>query len=143
MSVFTRDEIDYLTSQTLARLATVGPDGRPHVIPVTFTFNDEEDAIDVGDIAFAKGKKWRDATQNQKVTILVDDVIPEPRRARAVEIRGDAELHETGGDRINPRFGNFTPEFLRIRPKRIVSWGVEEREGTDAQGMRTNARSVG
>jgi PPOX class F420-dependent enzyme/OxyR family protein len=82
MSVFTPDEIEYLTSHTLARLATVGPDGRPHVIPVTFTFNDEEDAIDVGDIAFAKGKKWRDASQNQKVTLLVDDVIPEPRRAR-------------------------------------------------------------
>lgn len=67
MSVFTPDEIEYLTSQTLARLATVGPDGRPHVIPVTFTFNDEEDAIDVGGIAFAKGKKWRDDSQNQKV----------------------------------------------------------------------------
>jgi pyridoxamine 5'-phosphate oxidase family protein len=51
MSAFTPDEIEYLTSQTLARLATVGPDGRPHVIPVTFTFNDEEDAIDVGGMA--------------------------------------------------------------------------------------------
>jgi pyridoxamine 5'-phosphate oxidase family protein len=123
-------------------MATVGADGRPHVIPVTFTFNEEEDAIDVGGIAFADGKKWRDARGNPNVTILVDDVIPEPRRARAVEIRGDAEIHETGGDRINPRFGNFTPEFLRIRPRRIVSWGVEE-HGTDAKGMRTNARSVG
>jgi pyridoxamine 5'-phosphate oxidase family protein len=98
MSVFTPDEIEDLTSQTLAGMTTVGADGRPHVIPVTFTFNEEEDAIDVGGIAFAEGKKWRDARGNPNVTILVDD------------------------DRINPRFGNFTPEFLRIRPRRIVSW---------------------
>jgi PPOX class F420-dependent enzyme/OxyR family protein len=72
MSVFTPDEIEYLTSQTLARLATVGPDGRPHLIPVTFTFNDEEDAIDVGGIAFAKGKKWRDASQTSRARTLRD-----------------------------------------------------------------------
>ncbi|MFL5881601.1 MAG: pyridoxamine 5'-phosphate oxidase family protein, partial [Actinomycetota bacterium] len=35
MSAFTPPEIAYLTSQGLARLATVGPDGRPHVVPVT------------------------------------------------------------------------------------------------------------
>jgi hypothetical protein len=98
---------------------------------VIFTFNEEEDAIDVGGISFAEGKKWRDARGNPSVTILVDDIIPEPRRARAVEIRGDAEIHETGGDRINPRFGNFTPEFLRIRPRRIVSWGVGARHGRE------------
>ena len=39
MSAFTPPEIAYLTSQGLARLATVGPDGQPHVVPVTFAFN--------------------------------------------------------------------------------------------------------
>src|SRR5207249_1740978 len=41
MSVFTEEEIEYLRSQALARIATVGPDGHPHVIPVTFRFNEE------------------------------------------------------------------------------------------------------
>ena len=61
MSVFTPGEIEYLTSQGLARLATVGPDGQPHVVPVTLTFNAEEEAIDVGGVDFGSSKRWRDA----------------------------------------------------------------------------------
>ena len=141
MSAFTESELDYLREQTLARVATVGPDGQPHVTPVTFHFNAGEDAIDVGGIAFGGTKKWRDAQGNPKVTLLVDDVLSNPRRARALEIRGEAEQHETGGDEINPRFPNFAPQFLRIRPTRIVSWGLEE-GGTDARGFSVNARSV-
>ena len=44
MSVFTDAERDYLSSATLGRIATVGPDGQPHVVPVTFAFNAAEDA---------------------------------------------------------------------------------------------------
>ena len=96
------------------------------MIPVTYFFNEAEDTIDVGGLNFGAGKKWRDVEKNPKVAFLVDDVIGPPRRARAVEVRGDAELHETGGEEINPRFPNFAPEFIRIRPTRIVSWGIEE-----------------
>ena len=126
MSAFTEEEIDYLRSQRSARLATVGRDGRPHVVPVTFHYNADEDAVDVGGVSFGSTKKWRDGKLNPKVTLLVDDVLSNPRRARALEIRGDAELHETGGSKINPRFGNFDEAYFRIRPKRIVSWGLEE-----------------
>jgi pyridoxamine 5'-phosphate oxidase family protein len=61
MSVFTEAEIEYLREQVHARLATVGRDGQPHVIPVTYRFNPEEDSIDVGGMNFGAGKKWRDA----------------------------------------------------------------------------------
>jgi pyridoxamine 5'-phosphate oxidase family protein len=141
MSVFTDVEIEYLSNQRLGRIATVGPDGQPHVTPVTFFFNADEDVIDVGGLFFGGTKKWRDAQRNQKVTLLVDDVLSNPRRARAIEVRGEAELHVTGGQGINPRFPNFANEFLRIRPRRIVSWGLEE-GGTDARGFNMNARSV-
>ncbi len=123
MSVFTADEIEYLESNTLGRLATVGPDGQPHVIPLSYRFNQDEDTIDLGGIAFGEGKKWRDAVNHPLVTFLVDDADSEG--ARAVEVRGAAELHEEGGDSINPRFPNFAPEWLRLRPTHIVSWGVD------------------
>jgi pyridoxamine 5'-phosphate oxidase family protein len=140
MSVFTQAEIEYLQSQTLGRLATVGKDGTPHVTPVTFHFNADEDAVDIGGIGFGDTKKWRDVNGHPKAAFLVDDVLRDPRRARAVEIRGRAEPHATGGDTINPRFPNFVPEFIRLRPTRIVSWGLEE----DATGnsFRHDARSV-
>ena len=104
MSAFTPPEIDYLTSGGLARLATVGPDGQPHVVPVTFFFNAEQDTIDIGGVDFGNTKKWRDAQGNPKVTFLLDDVLRDPRRARALEVRGRAEAVATGGAAINPRF---------------------------------------
>jgi pyridoxamine 5'-phosphate oxidase family protein len=145
MSVFTPGEIEYLRSQGLGRLATVGADGQPHLTPLTFHFNAEEDAIDIGGVDFAATKKWRDARRNPKVVFLLDDVLRDPRRARALEVRGLAEAHETGGGTINPRFSNFSEEFLRVRPSRIVSWGLEggEAGGTTPAEFRVNARSVG
>jgi pyridoxamine 5'-phosphate oxidase family protein len=145
MSVFTIEEISYLRENKLGRLATADAEGQPHAIPVTYSFNEDEDTIDVGGLNFGAGKKWRDARANPKVAFLVDDVIGPPRRARAVEVRGDAELHETGGETINPRFPNFAPEFIRIRPTRIVSWGLEqEATAGAATGGRIdhNARTV-
>jgi Pyridoxamine 5'-phosphate oxidase len=47
MSVFTDSELQYLAGQRLGRIATVGPDGQPHVVPTSFRYNAEHDAIDV------------------------------------------------------------------------------------------------
>ncbi len=60
MSVFTPEEIGYLQGQRLARIATVGPDGQPHVVPVGFRYNPDTDTIDIGGHDFAKRKKWRE-----------------------------------------------------------------------------------
>jgi pyridoxamine 5'-phosphate oxidase family protein len=117
-----------------------------HGPPLTYFFNEKEDTIDVGGLDFGSSKKWGDVQQNPKVAFLVDDVIGPPRRARAVEIRGNAELHGTGGETINPRFPNFAPEFIRIRPTRIVSWGVAQdatAAGATTGGIEHNARDVG
>lgn len=138
MTVFTPDEIEYLSAPHMGRLATIGKDGRPHITPVTYVFNVAEDAIDIGGINFADTKKWRDAKGNPKVTFLVDDASPDG--AHAVEIRGDAELHETGGGAINPRFPNFVEQFIRLRPTHIVSWGMGSHEG--AREFTPYSRSV-
>jgi pyridoxamine 5'-phosphate oxidase family protein len=143
MSAFTPPEIQYLTSHGLARLATVGPDGQPHVVPVTFVLNPELDTIDVGGVDFGATKKWRDARRNPLVTLLLDDVLPDPRRARAIEVRGRAEALASGGSRINPRFPNFAEEFLRIHPTRILSWGLENLDGTLPEDFRVTSRAVG
>jgi PPOX class F420-dependent enzyme/OxyR family protein len=142
MSVFTDAELAYLLEPKLAHLATAGADGQPHITPVTYHYNEDEDAIDVGGVSFGRTKKFRDAVANPKVTILLDDVLSNPRRARALEVRGTAEVHRTGGGAINPRFPNFDPAFLRIRPTRVVSWGLEE-GGVSGEGFRPTARWVG
>ena len=48
MSVFTEQELAYLTGQRrLARIATAGSDGAPHVVPVGWSHNAQHDTIDV------------------------------------------------------------------------------------------------
>ena len=89
MSVFSSAEITYLLRNTMGRLATIGPDGRPHLVPLTYRFNADEDAIDIGGVDFPNTKKWRDMLQNPHVAFLVDDA--SPAGAHAIEIRGDAE----------------------------------------------------
>ncbi len=141
MAAFTDAEIAYMGRITLARLATIGSDGRPHVIPLTYHYNPDEDAIDIGGIDFAAGKKWRDAKANPKVTLLVDDF--DPPEAHALEIRGDAEIHQTGGSKINPRFPNFVEPFIRLRPTHIVSWGLNQPLGDNPADLPVSSRRVG
>ena len=57
MSVFTDEEREYLLSGVrLGRLATVGSDGTPHVVPTAFRYNSDDDTIDIGGHDFSQTK---------------------------------------------------------------------------------------
>ena len=96
--VFTDEEREYLLSGVrLGRLATVGSDGTPHVVPTAFRYNADHDTIDIGGHDFAKRKKYRDVIRNPKVAFVVDDIASvNPWRVRGIEIRGEAEVLDTG-----------------------------------------------
>jgi pyridoxamine 5'-phosphate oxidase family protein len=118
MSAFTEAELAYLTEgRRLGRLATVGADGTPHVVPVGLSYDRELDAIDVRGRALEGTKKYRDVLRTGRAAIVVDDLAStDPWRPRGVEIRGRAEA--IGGPR----------PVIRIHPERIVSWGIESDE---------------
>lgn len=121
MSVFSDTELDFLGSQRLGRLATVGHDGMPHVVPVAFRHNPDTDTIDIGGHDFAKRKKFRDVQRTSMAALVVDDVLP-PWQPRAVEVRGAAITLDAGGKAI---MEGFDDPIIRITPRRIVSWGLE------------------
>jgi pyridoxamine 5'-phosphate oxidase family protein len=116
MSAFSEIELRYLTDvRTLARIATVGKDGTPHVVPVGWSYNPELDTIDVRGRDLANTKKFRDVARTGRAAIVIDDLAStNPWRPRAVEVRGAAEaIHE--------------PEpVIRIKPERVRSWGLRE-----------------
>jgi pyridoxamine 5'-phosphate oxidase family protein len=133
MSVFSPSEIAYLQSQRLGRLATVSPRGQPHVVPVAFRYNPDEDTIDIGGHGFAQRKKYRDVERNPRVAFVVDDLASiSPWRPRMIEIRGEAEVRADGGTTIQP---GFDPQMFRIRPRRIVSSGVEAPDQRSARSV--------
>lgn len=115
MSVFTDAELAYLASERrLARIATVGKDGMPHVVPVGWAYNSELDTIDVGGRQLEQSKKFRDVAHSGRAAVVIDDLAStNPWRPRAIEVRGRAEAIEE-------------PEaIIRIRPERIISWGLD------------------
>jgi pyridoxamine 5'-phosphate oxidase family protein len=122
MGRFTPEEIAYLQSQRLGRLATVNEKGDLHVVPVGFRYNPEHDTIDIGGHNIVPTKKYRDALRHGRVAFVVDDVLP-PWKPRMVEVRGTVEAIAEGGKEINP---NFAPAILRLTPTYIVSLGVND-----------------
>jgi pyridoxamine 5'-phosphate oxidase family protein len=123
MSVFTETEILYLAGgRQLGRIATVGADGTPHVVPVAWIYNAVRDTIDVGGHDLERSKKFRDVVRTGRAAIVIDDLAStDPWRPRGIEIRGRGEAIELP-----------TP-LIRVHPERIVSWGL---------GARGSARSV-
>ncbi len=120
MSIFTEAELTYLQSERrLARIATVGPDGAPHVTPVGWTLNTAEQVIEITGINLARTnlartKKFRDIARTHRAALVIDDVLP-PWQPRGIEIRGRA-------DAITE------PEpCIRIHLDRIIGWGLDGR----------------
>ena len=126
MSPFTEEELRYLKGERrLARLATVGKDCTPHVVPVGWTYNAELETIDIGGHDLTNTKKFRDAARTGRAALVVDDLAStDPWRPRGIEVRGRAEA--VGGAR----------PLIRIHPERVVAWGISGRN-------ERNARSIG
>lgn len=131
-NTFTEAEIEYLRSQPLGRLATVGPGGRPHVAPVGVFYDPEADAVVVAGHAgsgFAGSRKFRDAQANPEVAFVVDDLAAvDPWEPRGIEIRGTAETFTEGGAELGARITGvmpFDPAWFRIRARRILAWGID------------------
>lgn len=122
-SVFTEEELAYLHRQRrLARIATVGRDGTPHVVPSGFVHNLELDTIDLGGHDLEQTKKWRDVARTGRAAVVIDDLASvNPWRPRAIEVRGRAETVPA------------PQAVIRIHPERIISWGL---------GAEPSARSV-
>ncbi|WP_017539425.1 PPOX class F420-dependent oxidoreductase [Nocardiopsis halophila] len=124
MAELTGAQRAYLETQRLGRMATADPEGQPQANPVGFFLQDDGTVL-VGGRNMGASKKWRNLQSNPKVSIVIDDVVSvSPWEVRAVEIRGTAELLVGG----HPLAESFGPEAVRIHPRKILSWGLEDTE---------------
>jgi pyridoxamine 5'-phosphate oxidase family protein len=123
MTTLTSAEIDYLQEQHLGRLATLQPDGSPQVKPVGFAYNPELGTIDVTGFRMSASQKFRNVSRDGRAALVVDDIVStQPWRVRFLEIRGTAEA-----------VGSDDASVIRIRPTRILSFGIEEPPGEPHQ----------
>ncbi|HZV51761.1 MAG TPA: pyridoxamine 5'-phosphate oxidase family protein [Candidatus Dormibacteraeota bacterium] len=106
-SGFTPAEIEFLRSQRIGRLATVGPTGAPHVMPVMYELRED------GSLEFdADGIKLRNLRHEPRVALVVDTMGPR----RGIAVQGRAEV--------------IGPERVRLRPARRYRWGLAESDLT-------------
>lgn len=128
MSVFTDNELAYLGSQRLARLATVRPDGTPQIAPVGFHYNPELDVIEIGGRYLSQTRKFRNIEQNPHVALVIDDVLP-PWQPRGLEVRGTAQTLAAGGQALFGADYAVDDAMIRITPVQIIGWGLDEGAG--------------
>jgi pyridoxamine 5'-phosphate oxidase family protein len=116
--MFTENEVEFLRSQFLARIATVDERGQPDVVPVGFEFDGE--AFYIGGRNVAKTRKYRNVQAGQtKVALVIDELAStNPWTVRGIRVYGTAEPVE--------RAGHLGPgSYLRITPHVSWSWNVE------------------
>lgn len=109
---FTSDEVAYIRSQRLARVATVSPDGQPDVVPVMYDFDGFH--FTIGGFNPGAARRTRNvAAGQQRVALVIDDLATvEPWAPRFLRVYGTAELVDRGA----------TGPMLRITP--TLSWSM-------------------
>jgi len=99
--VFSDAELEFLRSQRIARLATAGPTGWPHVVPVMYTMNDD------GSLDFdVDGIKVRNLKAEPRAAMVVDAMGPK----RGITMQGRVEL--------------IAPDRARMNPSHKFAWGI-------------------
>ena len=99
--MFSAAELEFLRSQRIARLGTVGPSGWPHVVPVMYTMNDD------GSLDFdVDGVKLRNLSSEPRAAMVVDAMGPR----RGVAMQGRVSL--------------IAPERARMKADRKFAWGL-------------------
>jgi pyridoxamine 5'-phosphate oxidase family protein len=124
---FTEEEIAYLRTQRLARIATVAADGQADVMPVGYQFDGKH--FYVGGMNPVKTRKFRNVRAgNTKVALVIDDLVSvNPWTVRGLRLYGTAEL-------LVRQEGQFGPgEYMRITPTVSWSWNLEGRPTTHNQ----------
>ena len=145
----TDDELrDFLAEQKIVSVATVGPSGRPHLVPLWYVPQDDGSLTGW---TFAKSQKTKNLERDPRATLQVEDGVDyaELRGAMMecdVEIERDAQ--RVGDDYGVPLFKRYAapdlpPEVtemvaqqapkrvgLRFRQTRTVTWDHRKLGGT-------------
>ena len=118
---FTPAEIDYLTTQPLARLATVALGGQPDVVPVAFEFDGAAFWVGGSGESVMSTRKIRNVVDGDRaVALVIDDLVSfDPFIARGIRVYGIADPPVERVGLVGPGF------YIRITPRKSWSWNMD------------------
>ncbi len=120
--MFSEQELAFLQTQRVARIATVARDGQPTVDAVGFSFDGAH--FYVGGYNIQNTRKYKNVVAgNTKVSLVIDELKSvQPWQALGIRVHGEAEVAESQA--------HFGPGlYLVITPKVTWSWGIEDPQG--------------
>ncbi|MEU7133240.1 pyridoxamine 5'-phosphate oxidase family protein [Streptomyces sp. NPDC046261] len=136
--MMTPAELDaFLTAQRTCRVATAGPDGRPHVSALWFVWDGQALWL----YSLTRSRRWADLRRDPRVAVVVDDG-REYGELRGAELSGTAAVVGEAPRRGEACPGLETPErlfaakyfgldamphdgrhgWLRLTPQSVLSW---------------------
>jgi nitroimidazol reductase NimA-like FMN-containing flavoprotein (pyridoxamine 5'-phosphate oxidase superfamily) len=130
---------EYIAAASVCRLATVRPDGDPHIIPVCPVFDGEATLY----VDLAPGSATARAIRARpRVTVLIDDYYDDWSKLRKVILRCDAmEVNGAERDAAWERIRAKFPQYAAIdwKPRmtvalRITAWLAEGFPGGKQSG---------
>lgn len=117
--MFSEQEIAYVRTQRLARIATVSRSLQPDVVPVGFDFDGER--FYVGGYDLTRTRKYKNVQNTPLVALVFDDLVSvKPWKDRGIRVYGKADLVAHDG-----YAGSGT--YIRITPTSKWSWGIIEK----------------
>lgn len=143
--MMTPEEVDaFLGEQRTCRVATVSPDGRPHVGALWFVW----DGTSLWLYSIVRSRRWADLRRDPRVAVVVDDGT-DYGELRGVELSGTVEFVGEAPRTGEPHPALDTPErlfaaknfglesmphdnrhaWLRLTPESVVSWDFRKMPG--------------
>jgi pyridoxamine 5'-phosphate oxidase family protein len=134
-SFFSAKEEEYIKSQQIVRISTapgcpsneMNRDNgslQPDVVPVGFDFDGEY--FYISGMNILNSRKYKNVVNNKRVAIVIDDLKSiDPWDPRGIKIYGIAEVIDRQGGYMD-RTGHTSHTYIRIKPKRKWSWGIDE-----------------
>lgn len=118
---FTAQELAYVRSQPLARLATVSGDEQPDVVPVAFELDGGCFWIGGSGASVLATRKFRNVQAgNHRVALVVDDMVSlDPFVARGIRIYGHAGQPVERDGMVGPG------TYMRVTPTVSWSWNMD------------------
>jgi PPOX class probable F420-dependent enzyme len=126
-----------ISGATVARLATVSADGRPHIVPITFALDDEAIyfAIDFKRKKTADLQRLRNIEANPSVSVLVDHYEDDWAKLWWVRADGSARI-VIDGTVFEKGIALLTQRYAQYRSARpagpVVSISIERISGWSA-----------
>jgi len=141
----------FLDEQRIVQVATVGPQGRPHLVPLWYVVEDGDGDAVLRGWTFAKSQKAKNLERDPRATISIDDGV-QYQELRGVMMECDVAVERDPdavagyGMALFERYGpggELAPEVremvleqaakrvgLRFTPTRVVTWDHRKLGGT-------------